>query len=153
MHPEWLACLTNVLPPLQPLELDELEQVIGVNLPASLRELFAVAGGGDFRTNVFETPPGDELGIRSLLSLRASKGLRQTEFVKTYRRIVGRVLPAYLVPFATAAGGDYYSVRSSDGAVVVWLHDTYFDNEREQFVSSSLAELFELVRPKHLSGS
>lgn len=148
MHPEWLACLTNPLPPLQPSELDDVEKIIGVSLPAALRELFEVAGGGDFRTRRFETPTGYDCGIRSLLSLRAAKGLGQTEFVKTYRRVVGRVLPAYLVPFATAVTGDYYAVRSGDGAVVLWLHDTYFDDKRERLVSSSLAGLFDLLRPR-----
>ncbi len=101
-----------------------VEASLGIRFPATLRDLYIHANGGNPEPYVFENKNLDTV-VTEFLPLISE--VREAA-VKVYKRLVldKRLVPLHFFPFAIDGGGDYFFIDCStaDGAVHFYRSDS-----------------------------
>ena len=125
------------------------EAEIGLRLPNPFKEHYRRCNGG-IPSRTYYTNADAEVTVSSYIPLVSAKGRRT--IVDDYRHLVlgHRVAPVELVPFANLVCGDLLFVDTStlDGDVVLWRHDTAFEDDRLRSLGVGFDTFLDSLREK-----
>ncbi|HVV34423.1 MAG TPA: SMI1/KNR4 family protein [Vitreimonas sp.] len=124
----------NTYPKLSEVDLDAVEQRLGVALPDDLRDIYLQFNGGRPLRNVFRSA-SEEYDIQQFLAMKYADD--NSSFEGTYEDLAkgNQFFPKGMIPFAVDDAGDYflYSTRpESFGSI--WFNQSDYINDPNRFL-------------------
>lgn len=99
--------------------LANVEKRFGMNIPENLKDLICENNGGRPNPSIFKPISGEEVQIKMLLSYNED----DTETIYKCIDYFREHFENDLLPFASEASGNYFCIRASNGAVVLWQQE------------------------------
>ena len=114
----------NPEPPITEQDIVQAEIVLGINLPAVIRDFYLSANGGSPEPYVFEDQNIDTV-VAEFLPLKSQ---HKGTVLASYKRLVSekKLVPWHFLPFAVDGGGDYFfaDCSTSDAEVYFYRSDS-----------------------------
>jgi hypothetical protein len=109
--------------------LANIEKKYGMKIPLKLKELIIENNGGRPNPSIFKPSSGEEVQVKMLLSYNEEDAETIYMCIDYFKEHFGNDL----LPFASEASGNYFCIKVSNGAVILWHQE---GNRVDELVSS-----------------
>jgi SMI1 / KNR4 family (SUKH-1) len=139
----------NSEPPLNVVQIAEIESTLKLDLPQNLKKLYMTTNGGSPDPYVYEDDNVDTV-VADFFPIASSSGARTA--VDIYHNLVvsKKIVPRHYFPFAVDGGGDYFFVdcSSENGSTYLFRGDVAEDESNLLSLNLGIADFWSKLKPE-----